>query len=276
MIKFTIQHIKDFKHSEQKLSAITAYDYTSAQIINEAQIPLILVGDSASMMVYGYDTTIPISMDEILLVTRAVSRGISSSLVVGDMPFGSYQHSVSAAVKNAMRFLKEGRVSAIKLEGGVLVQNKISKIVNSGIPVMGHVGLTPQSVNQFSGYSVQGKDLSSAQKIFDDARAVEEAGAFSVVLECIPRELAQKITTSLSIPTIGIGSGKYCDGQIQVLHDILGLDDDFCPKHAKRYLGLQSSILSALEKYDNEVVKNKFPQKKHSTSYKSNIIDKLQ
>ena len=141
---------------------------------------------------------------------------------------------------------------------------------------MGHVGLTPQSVNQFSGYSVQGKDLSSAQKVFDDARAVEDAGAFSVVLECIPEELAQKITASLSIPTIGIGSGKYCDGQIQVLNDILGLDDDFYPKHAKRYLNLQNSILTALEKYDKEVIKNKFPQKKHSTSYKSNIIDKLQ
>ena len=275
MSKITIKKIQSWKN-KKLFSAITAYDFTTAKIINKSKIPVVLVGDSAAMTSYGYSNTIPISMDEILLVTRAVSRGISSSLVVGDMPFGSYQHSVSAAVKNAMRFLKEGRVSAIKLEGGIFVQNKISKIVNSGIPVMGHVGLTPQSVNQFSGYSVQGKDLSSAQKIFDDARAVEDAGAFSVVLECIPEELAQKITASLSIPTIGIGSGKYCDGQIQVLHDILGLDDDFCPKHAKRYLGLQSSILSALEKYDNEVAKNKFPQKKHSTSYKSNIIDKLQ
>ena len=275
MSKITIKKIQSWKN-KKLFSAITAYDFTTAKIINKSKIPVVLVGDSAAMTSYGYSNTIPISMDEILLVTRAVSRGISSSLVVGDMPFGSYQHSVSAAVKNAMRFLKEGRVSAIKLEGGIFVQNKISKIVNSGIPVMGHVGLTPQSVNQFSGYSVQGKDLSSAQKIFDDARSVEDAGAFSVVLECIPEELAQKITASLSIPTIGIGSGKYCDGQIQVLHDILGLDDDFCPKHAKRYLGLQSSILSALEKYDNEVAKNKFPQKKHSTSYKSNIIDKLQ
>ena len=275
MSEITIKKIQSWKN-KKIFSAITAYDFTTAKIINKSKIPVVLVGDSAAMTSYGYSNTIPISMDEILLVTRAVSRGISSSLVVGDMPFGSYQHSVSAAVKNAMRFLKEGRVSAIKLEGGIFVQNKISKIVNSGIPVMGHVGLTPQSVNQFSGYSVQGKDLSSAQKIFDDARSVEDAGAFSVVLECIPEELAQKITASLSIPTIGIGSGKYCDGQIQVLHDILGLDDDFCPKHAKRYLGLQSSILSALEKYDNEVVKNKFPQKKHSTSYKSNIIDKLQ
>ena len=274
MSKITIKKVQSWKN-KKLFSAITAYDFTTAKIINKSKIPVVLVGDSAAMTSYGYSTTIPISMDEILLVTRAVSRGISSSLVVGDMPFGSYQHSVSVAVKNASRFLKEGRVSAIKLEGGVLVQNKIRKIVNCGIPVMGHVGLTPQSVNQFSGYSVQGKDLSSAQKVFDDARAVEDAGAFSVVLECIPEELAQKITASLSIPTIGIGSGKYCDGQIQVLNDILGLDDDFYPKHAKRYLNLQNSILSALEKYDKEVIKNKFPQKQHSTSYKSNIIDKL-
>lgn len=275
MSEITIKKIQSWKN-KKFFSAITAYDFTTAKIINKSKIPIVLVGDSASMTSYGYSSTIPISMDEILLVSRAVSRAISSSLVVGDMPFGSYQHSASVAVKNAARFLKEGRVSSIKLEGGVLVQSQISKIVRSGIPVMGHVGLTPQSVKQLSGYSVQGKDLSSAQKIFDDARAVEDAGAFSVVLECIPEELAKKITSSLSIPTIGIGSGKFCDGQIQVLHDILGLDDDFSPRHAKRYLKLQSSILSALEKYNDEVVKNKFPQKKHSTNYKSNIIDKLQ
>ena len=274
MSKITIKKIQSWKN-KKIFSAITAYDFTTAKIINKSKIPIVLVGDSASMTSYGYSSTIPISMDEILLVSRAVSRAISSSLVVGDMPFGSYQHSPSVAVKNAARFLKEGRVSAIKLEGGMLVQSQIRKIVKSGIPVMGHVGLTPQSVNQFSGYSVQGKDLSSAQKIFDDARAVEDAGAFSVVLECIPEELAKKITSSLSIPTIGIGSGKFCDGQIQVLHDILGLDDDFSPRHAKRYLNLQGAILSALEKYNNEVVKKKFPQKKHSTNYKSNIIDKL-
>ena len=275
MQKKTIKKIQSWKN-KKKFSAITAYDFTSAKIINQANIPIVLVGDSASMISYGYSSTLPISMDEIILVTRAVSRAINSSLVVGDMPFGSYQHSVSMAIKNAARFLKEGGVSAIKLEGGVLVQKQISKIVDFGIPVVGHVGLTPQSVNQLSGYSVQGKSLMSAQKILDDARAVEDAGAFAVVLECVPIELAEKITSSLSIPTIGIGSGKCCDGQIQVFNDILGLNDDFFPRHAKRYLNLQKSIISALKKYNNEVINSTFPQKKHSTSSKSNIINKLQ
>ena len=274
MSKITIKKIQSWKN-KKIFSAITAYDFTSAKIINQTNIPIILVGDSASMISYGYSSTVPISMDEIILVTRAVSRAASSSFVVGDMPFGSYQHSVSMAVKNAARFLKDGGASAIKLEGGILVQKQINKIVDFGIPVMGHVGLTPQSVNQLSGYSVQGKGLESAQKILDDARAVEDAGAFAVVLECIPIELAKKITSSLSIPTIGIGSGKYCDGQIQVFNDILGLNDDFFPKHAKRYLNLQKSIVSALKKYNNEVVNSSFPEKKHSTSYKKNIIDKL-
>tara|TARA_Y100001935_G_scaffold248773_1_gene246408 strand:- start:648 stop:1475 length:828 start_codon:yes stop_codon:yes gene_type:complete len=274
MSKITIKKIQSWKN-KKKFSAITAYDFTSAKIINQTNIPIILVGDSASMISYGYSSTVPISMDEIILVTRAVSRATSSSFVVGDMPFGSYQRSVSIAVKNATRFLKEGGASAVKLEGGILVQKQINKIVDFGIPVMGHVGLTPQSVNQLSGYSVQGKGLKPAQKILDDARAVEDAGAFAVVLECIPTELAKKITSSLSIPTIGIGSGKYCDGQIQVLNDVLGLNDDFFPKHAKRYLSLQKSIVSALKKYNSEVVNSSFPQKKHSTSYKKNIIDKL-
>ena len=275
MSKITIKKIQSWKN-KKIFSAITAYDFTSAKIINQTNIPIILVGDSASMISYGYSSTVPISMDEIILVTRAVSRAASSSFVVGDMPFGSYQHSVSMAVKNAARFLKDGGASAIKLEGGILVQKQINKIVDFGIPVMGHVGLTPQSVNQLSGYSVQGKGLESAQKILDDARAVEDAGAFAVVLECIPIELAKKITSSLSIPTIGIGSGKHCDGQIQVFNDILGLDDDFSPKHAKKYLNLQKSIVLALKKYNNEVASSKFPQKKHSTSYKTNIVDKLQ
>ena len=275
MSKITIKKIQSWKN-KKNFSAITAYDFTSAKIINQTNIPIVLVGDSASMISYGYSSTVPISMDEILLITRAVSRGINSSLVVGDMPFGSYQHSISIAVKNAARFLKEGHASAVKLEGGTLVQKHISKIVDFGIPVMGHVGLTPQSVNQLSGYSVQGKNIPSAQKILDDARAVENAGAFAVVLECVPEELAKKITSCLSIPTIGIGSGKFCDGQIQVFNDILGLDDDFFPRHAKRYLNLQKSIVLALKKYNDEVVNNKFPQKKHSTNYKTNIIDKLQ
>ena len=195
------------------------------------------------MISYGYDSTIPISMDEILLLSRAVTRGISSALVVGDLPFLSYQHSISAAVKNAGRFLKEGRVSAVKLEGGKKVKKQIQSIVDFGIPVMGHIGLTPQSVNQFSGYSIQGKNLDSAQKILDDARTVEESGAFAIVLECMPKELAEKITQTLSIPTIGIGSGSSCDGQIQVLHDLLGLISGFTPKHSKQFINLYLSLI---------------------------------
>jgi len=275
MSRITIKKIQSWKNNKS-FCAITAYDFSTAKIIDESGIPIVLVGDSASMVSYGYNTTIPISMDEMLLVTRAVSRAISSALVVGDMPFLSYQASEEEAIKNAGRFLKEGGVSAVKLEGGGVVAKHIDKIVSFGIPVMGHVGLTPQSVNQFSGYSVQGKSVKSAQKILDDARAVEDAGAFSVVLECVPVELAAKITQMLSIPTIGIGSGPYCDGQIQVFHDILGLNKNFTPKHAKVYVNLNKEISSALKRYADDVSKKKFPDKKHSSSYKSNVIDKLQ
>ena len=275
MSKITIKKIQSWKNSKP-FCAITAYDFSTAKIVDGSGIPVVLVGDSASMVSYGYDTTIPISMDEMLLVTRAVSRAINYALVVGDMPFLSYQTSIAVAVKNAGRFLKEGGVSAVKLEGGRVVTKHISKIVNFGIPVMGHVGLTPQSVNQLSGYTVQGKDVKSAQKILDDARAVEDAGAFSVVLECVPVELAAKITQALSIPTIGIGSGPCCDGQIQVFHDILGLVKNFTPKHAKVYVNLNKEISAALKRYADDVSKKKFPNKKHSSSYKSNIIDKLQ
>ena len=274
MSKITIKKIQSWKNIKS-FSAITAYDFSSAKIIDECGVPVVLVGDSAAMVAYGYDTTVPITMDEMLLITKAVSRGVKSALVVGDMPFLSYQSSTSMAIKNAGRFLKEGGVSAVKLEGGRVVSKHISKIVAFGIPVMGHVGLTPQSVNQFSGYAVQGKDVESAQKILDDARAVEDAGAFAVVLECVPQELAAKITESLSIPTIGIGSGIHCDGQIQVFHDILGVMKNFTPKHAKLYANLNKQIVSALTAYKKDVGEKNFPEKKHSASYKSNIVDKL-
>ena len=274
MSRVTIKTIQSWKN-KKKFSAITAYDFLSAKIVDKSNIPLVLVGDSASMITYGYDSTVPISMDEILLITRAVTRGVGCSLVVGDMPFLSYQHSIAIAVKNAGRFLKEGRVSAVKLEGGVKVRKQIKSIVDFGIPVMGHVGLTPQSVNQFSGYSIQGRDVASAQKILDDARAVEESGAFAVVLECVPLELAAKITNTLSIPTIGIGSGPHCDGQIQVFHDVLGMISGFSPKHARQFAKLHKNILGALKKYNSSVEKNNFPNLSHSSNYKTNIVDKL-
>jgi len=273
-MSITIEKVKSWKN-KKTFAAVTAYDFTSAKIIDQSQIPIILVGDSASMIAYGYGSTIPVSMKEMLLVTRAVTRAAKTSLVVGDMPFLSYQPSPSLAVKNAGLFLKDGGVSAIKLEGGVSISAHIKKIVDFGIPVMGHVGLTPQSVNQLSGYGVQGKNISSAQKILDDARAVEDAGAFAVVLECIPSELAEKITSVLNIPTIGIGSGPSCDGQIQVFHDILGLDKDFSPKHSKKYTNLYKEISSNLKRYSLEVSKKKFPEKKHYTSCGYSIINKL-
>jgi len=272
----TVDKIKLFKNSKKPFTAITAYDYSSAKIIDDADIPMILVGDSASMVSYGYATTVPVSMDEMLLVSRAVSRGTQKALVVGDMPFLSYQSSATTAIKNAGLFLKSGGVGAVKLEGGCEIVTQIKKIISSGIPVMGHLGLTPQSVNVFSGYNVQGKSLSSAQKILDDARALQDAGVFSVVLECIPEQLAKYITKTLPIPTIGIGSGPFCDGQIQVYHDILGLMKNFSPKHAKKYLHLYRDIKKTLKKYSDEVANKKFPTSKHSFAYKTDIIDKLQ
>jgi 3-methyl-2-oxobutanoate hydroxymethyltransferase len=275
MKNITIKTIGSWKNNPKPFSVVTAYDYTSAKIINDSDVPVVLVGDSASMVTYGFSSTLPVSMDEMLLVSRAVSKACSSTFVVGDMPFLSYQPSVSTAIKNAGMILKKGGAEAVKLEGGVEIKKQIKKIVSSGIPVMGHVGLTPQSVNQLSGHRVQGRDLKSAQKIYDDARAVEDAGAFSVVLECVPEELAKLITNTLTIPTIGIGAGQYCDGQVQVFHDILGLINDFNPQHAKKYLNLSKDIKRVLNMYNSDVANKKFPQKKHSTSGLSNIINKI-
>lgn len=275
MKNITIKKIGGWKNNKKPFSVVTAYDYTSAKIINNSNIPIVLVGDSAAMIAYGFSSTLPVTMEEMLLVSRAVSKASSSTFVVGDMPFLSYQPSISTAIKNAGLLLKKGGVEAVKLEGGVEVVGQIKKIVSCGIPVMGHVGLTPQSVNQLSGHRVQGKDVKSAQKILDGARAVEDAGAFSVVLECIPRELARLISQTLTIPTIGIGAGPYCDGQVQVFHDILGLIDGFNPKHAKKYLNLSKDIKQVLNMYNNDVANKKFPKKKHSTLCSPDIINKI-
>ena len=253
MKKISIQNIIDFKNRKQKFATITAYDFNSASIIDGCGIPLILVGDSASMMIYGYSTTIPVTMDEMLLIVKAVSRGAKKSLVVADMPFLSYQTSIKDTIKNAGQLIKEGDAGAVKLEGGSHMKTHIKELVQIGIPVMGHVGLTPQSFHQMSGYSIQGKTPEAAQKIIDDALIVQESGAFSVVLECIPDALAKEITSLLSIPSIGIGSGESCDGQIQVFHDVLGLSDSKPPKHALQYKNLNKEILEALNKYKSTV-----------------------
>lgn len=253
MKKVNINQIQTFKNSEKSFATLTAYDFNSAAILNEAKIPLILVGDSASMTIYGYDTTLPVSMDEMLLVVRAVTRACDYSLVVADMPFLSYQPSVEETIKNAGILMKEGGAGAVKLEGGQHVEKNIKALVDSGIPVLGHIGLTPQSFHQLSGYKIQGKTPQAAQKIINDAMAVQRAGAFGVVLECIPESLASQITDKLSIPTIGIGSGKTCDGQIQVFHDVMGLSKQKPPKHAMQYASIYQEMKKAVLQYKDDI-----------------------
>ena len=253
MKHYTVQEIKNLKNQPSHFATLTAYDFISAQILDEARIPLILVGDSASMTIYGYNTTVPVTMEEMMLVVKAVTRGAKNSLVVADMPFLSYQSSIEDTIKNAGKLIKEGGAAAVKLEGGINIIEHIKKLVGFGIPVLGHVGLTPQSYHQLSGYSIQGKTPQEAQKIIDDAKAVEDGGAFGVVLECIPEKLATEITQSLSIPTIGIGSGNTCDGQIQVYHDIMGLSKSIPPKHAMQYDKMYTNMLEIVKKYKSDI-----------------------
>jgi len=271
MNKITIRDIQKLKGGDTPFATITAYDYVSAQNADVVDIPLFLVGDSAAMVVYGMENTIPISMDELLFLVRAVCRGTKKALVVADMPFMSYQASVEDAVRNAGRFVKEGGACAIKLEGGTPYTAQIRAIIDAGIPVMGHVGLLPQSYNLSSGYRIQGKSKLEAKKIIEDAAAVQESGAFAVVLEGIPANLAERITKLLDIPTIGIGAGPFCDGQIQVYHDILGLYGDFSPKHAKRYGNFGVEIQKKLAEYKNEVEGKTFPTKEHFITSKTQL-----
>ena len=242
MQKITIRNIQKFKIQNKPFATVTAYDYVSARIADAVNIPLILVGDSAAMVVYGMDTTIPISMEELIFLVRAVRRGSKKALIVADMPFMSYQASVEDAVRNAGRFIKEGGAEAVKLEGGIVYKNQIKAIIDAGIPVMGHVGLLPQSYNLSSGYRIKGKTQLEADMIFEDALAVQDSGAFAVVLEGIPANLAEKITKELHVPTVGIGAGPHCDGQIQVYHDLMGLYGEMTPKHCKQYGNLEVQI----------------------------------
>ena len=271
MKKITIRDIQKLKGGDTPFATITAYDYVSAQNADAVNIPLVLVGDSAAMVVYGMENTIPISMDELIFLVRAVCRGTKKALVVADMPFMSFQASVEDAVRNAGRFVKEGGACAIKLEGGTPYTAQIRAIIDAGIPVMGHVGLLPQSYNLSSGYRIQGKSKHEADKIIEDAEAVQESGAFAVVLEGVPGDLAERITKLLDIPTIGIGAGPFCDGQIQVYHDILGLYGDFSPKHAKRYGNFGVEIQKKLAEYKNEVEGKTFPTKEHFITSKTQL-----
>ncbi len=274
-MRININQIKEMKQKGEKISMLTAYDYTTAKIIDEAGIPLILVGDSLGMVVLGYESTIPVTMDDMLHHTKAVVRGTKQAMVIGDMPFMTYHISVDDALKNAARFIQEGGAQAVKLEGGITVAEKVRRIVECGIPVMGHIGLTPQSIHQFGGYKVQGKTPEAATRMLNDARALEEAGAFAIVLETVPAPLATLITQRVSIPTIGIGAGIGCDGQVQVINDILGSFTDFVPKHAKQYAKLSEIIRAAVTEYRNEVKAGSFPTDEQSFSMDESILAEL-
>jgi 3-methyl-2-oxobutanoate hydroxymethyltransferase len=264
MAKTTILDIYKKKAEGKKITMLTAYDYPTAQIVDQAGIDMILVGDSLGNVVQGVANTLPVTMDEMIYHTKMVSRAAQSAMVVGDMPFLSYQTDKAEAVRNAGRFLKEAGAEAIKLEGGSQVAEAIRAIVNAGIPVVAHIGLTPQYVHMLGGFKVQGKDEAAREKVLADARAVEEAGAFSVVLEAIPASLTKDIQKILHIPTIGIGAGPDCDGQVLVIHDLLGLFDRFTPKFVKKYANLKDVALKAVTSYKQEVESGTFPSEEHS------------
>ena len=259
----TVKTVTSMKQKGEKIVCLTAYDYISARILDEVGIDIILVGDSAANVFAGEKTTLPITIQEMLYHTRVVARGVRNALVIADMPFLSYQVSTETAVYNAGRFLQVG-ACGVKLEGGAPVLETVKRLVDLGIPVMGHLGLTPQSVNKFGGYKVQGVGEDAAKQMIEDARALQAAGCFSVVLEKIPRDLARRITQGINIPTIGIGAGPYCDGQVLVLHDILGLFEDFTPKFVKKYANIGEQIRQAAKQYRDDVRKGIFPGPEHS------------
>lgn len=274
-MKNTVVTFKESKERNEKLTMLTAYDYSTAKLIDSCGINGILVGDSLGMVCLGYEDTLSVTMEDMIHHTKAVSRGCTNTLIVADMPFMSYQTSTYDAVVNAGRLIKEGRAHAIKLEGGVEVFNQIQAIVNSSIPVMGHIGLTPQSVNAFGGFKVQGRDELAAKKLIEDALAVEDAGAFAVVLEGVPSKLASLITKKLNIPTIGIGAGVSCDGQVLVYQDMLGMFSDFTPKFVKKYENIGEKMKNAFSNYIDEVKTEVFPSEEHSFKINEDIIEKL-
>jgi 3-methyl-2-oxobutanoate hydroxymethyltransferase len=260
----TILDIKKMKALGEKITVLTAYDYMTSSILDECGIDIILVGDSLGNVILGYDNTLPVTMEDMLHHTKAVTRAAQNSFVIGDMPFLSYQVSPELALANAGRFLKEAGAQAVKLEGGRETAETVHKITSAGIPIMGHLGLTPQSIHQIGGWKVQGKKEDAAIRIIEDAKILEDAGAFSIVLELIPERLAEEITKSISIPTIGIGAGIYCDGQVLVVNDMLGMYEKFTPKHVKKYANLNLEIKTAVKKYISEVKEGSFPDTEHS------------
>lgn len=274
-MKNTVQTFKEAKSNHTKLAMLTAYDYSTAKLQDEAGIHGILVGDSLGNVILGYEDTISVTMEDMIHHGAAVARGAKNALVVVDMPFMSYQTSVYDAVVNAGRLMKEGRANAVKLEGGVSVYPQIKAITDAGIPVMAHLGLTPQSINAFGGFKVQGKNEAAARKLIDDAKAVEEAGAFALVLECVPAKLAKIISEQLTIPTIGIGAGADCDGQILVYQDMLGMFSDYTPKFVKRFAEVGSVMKEAFANYIKEVQAETYPAEEHTFKIDDEVLEKL-
>ncbi|WP_064199992.1 3-methyl-2-oxobutanoate hydroxymethyltransferase [Brevibacillus brevis] len=259
----TTSSIRKKKETRTPITMVTAYDYPSAKLVDEAGVDMILVGDSLGMVVLGYDSTIPVTMEDMLHHTRAVTRGAKRAFVVTDLPFLSYHGTVEEAIKNAGRLMQEGLAKAVKMEGGRELAPIITRCVQAGIPVVGHIGLTPQSVHQLGGYKVQGRDLEAAKKLLDEALAIQEAGAFAIVLECVPEEVAGMIADKLDIPVIGIGAGSTCDGQVLVFHDMVGYASDITPKFVKRYANIGETIREAVETYNKEVEARSFPGQEH-------------
>ena len=270
----TVLDILNMKKEKKKISVITSYDYTLASLCDKSGIDVLLVGDSAGMVMLGYENTIPVTMEQMEMFTQAVSRARQNALVVGDLPFMSYQSSISDAIANSGRLIKAG-ADTVKLEGGREMTDTIKAIVEMGIPVMGHIGLQPQTTILSQGYRVQGKTVETAMRLIEDAKALEEAGVFSIALEMISHEVAKIISESISIPTIGIGSGKYCDGQVLVIHDILGMYDKLKPKFVKRYLSLSIDITNAVKSYRKDVELGKFPTKENWFSMEKSELEKL-
>lgn len=263
MAKITVQKLKQMKENGEKITMVTAYDFPTACFVDKAVVDCILVGDSLAMTVLGRDSTVSVTMDEMLHHIRPVVKGASHTLVVGDMPFGSYNVSKEQAIVNATRLMKEGGCDAVKLEGGQEVAATVKAIVDAGIPLIGHIGLTPQTVSKLGGFKVQGKGVEAAKKLLKDALAIEKSGAGSIVLECVPEEVGKLITKKLSIPVIGIGGGRYCDGQVLVFHDMFGLFEKFLPKFVKQYAELGDVIIRGLQQYNGDVKEGKFPNETH-------------
>jgi 3-methyl-2-oxobutanoate hydroxymethyltransferase len=273
--KVTIAELQQKKDNGQKITMMTAYEYPTAHLVDQAGIDTILVGDSLGMVMLGYDSTVPVTMDEMIHHCKAVRRGVKSGFIIGDMPFMSYQVSVEQAVENAGRFMKEAGCDSVKLEGGSEMASVLKAIVTAGVPVCGHIGLTPQTATMLSGFKVQAKDAESARQLVKSAKDLQEAGAFMIVMECIPDLVAQKITKELKIPTIGIGAGKNCDGQVLVYHDLVGLFERFTPKFVKQYVNLAPQVKKALVQYKTEVEEGTFPGPEHTFSMKEDEADKI-